>query len=186
MIYHHFFNYKIIPESNGSLENNANSTASLPTSAQDGTMAETQTNGRNNMEYIAPRFHCPTPNVYHPFFTMNLNITFTHATPLSICNTHPPLPLAPHPSSVPLPSHSSPITLSSEYISKPHATDTFKKEKNKKKPWRSWRNQWCPEGLQKIRTNGHFFMVDGEAGAIESEEQVTLPSPAFHGNGRGL
>uniref|UniRef100_A0A1I7SNB5 Ovule protein n=1 Tax=Bursaphelenchus xylophilus TaxID=6326 RepID=A0A1I7SNB5_BURXY len=28
MIYHHFFNYKIIPESNGSLENNANSTAS--------------------------------------------------------------------------------------------------------------------------------------------------------------
>ncbi|CAD5211826.1 unnamed protein product [Bursaphelenchus xylophilus] len=82
-------------------------TFSVPIPAQDGTyMAETLTNDLDNMEYVAPMFHCPTPNVYHPFFAINLNITFTPATPLSIRNTHSSLPLAPL---------SSPITLSSGF-----------------------------------------------------------------------
>uniref|UniRef100_A0A1I7SP86 Uncharacterized protein n=1 Tax=Bursaphelenchus xylophilus TaxID=6326 RepID=A0A1I7SP86_BURXY len=102
----------------------------VPIPAQDGTyMAETLTNDLDNMEYIAPRFHCPTPDVYHPFFAINLNITFTHATPLSVRNTHPSLPLAPHPSSIPLAPHSSPNTLSSEWISKPMQRIALKKKK---------------------------------------------------------
>ncbi|CAD5212014.1 unnamed protein product [Bursaphelenchus xylophilus] len=153
-------------------------TFNASTSAQDGTMAETQTNVRNNMEYIAPRFHCSTPNVYDPFFTMNLNITFTLATPRSICNTHPPLPLAPHPSSVPLPPHSSPITLSSEYTANSIFNVIYFHGNHRESV------PWSPGEVGEINgvlKNGHFVMVDEEAGVIESEEQA-----AFHGNGRHL
>uniref|UniRef100_A0A1I7SPJ8 Ovule protein n=1 Tax=Bursaphelenchus xylophilus TaxID=6326 RepID=A0A1I7SPJ8_BURXY len=66
-----FFNYKILPDCNGSLENNANSTASLPTSAQDGTIwPRLKPTTETSWNIFAPRFHCPTPNVYHPFLAM--------------------------------------------------------------------------------------------------------------------
>ncbi|CAD5211305.1 unnamed protein product [Bursaphelenchus xylophilus] len=94
-------------------------TFNVPIPAQDGTyMAETLTNDLDNMEYIGPRFHCRIPNVYHPFFAINLNITFTHAT-FPVPFATPILPSHSHSHRTPPPFHSHdtppPIALSSEF-----------------------------------------------------------------------
>ncbi|CAD5210677.1 unnamed protein product [Bursaphelenchus xylophilus] len=57
-------------------------TFNVPIPAQDGTYtAEIQTNDLDYMEYFDPRFHCRIPNVYHPFFTINLKLEKKSTSP---------------------------------------------------------------------------------------------------------
>ncbi|CAD5211525.1 unnamed protein product [Bursaphelenchus xylophilus] len=81
IVYHPFVSINPSLESVNLWNTFPDPTFNVPIPAQDGTyMAETLTNDLDNMEYVAPRFYCPTPNVYYPFFTININITFIYAT----------------------------------------------------------------------------------------------------------